>query len=258
MPYHEAKFNYRLQQFMQTPMNPDFEKQFAAALLKMEFYAPVQMVKRSASIKNANPALSMVLAITTYLADGKRYIPVFSDEKKMQVYLQRTSKMDFRPFKFTVSELMLEVKHLKANGILINPGDQSFPLTNDYWQYIHQVAPVVINPDEDEVHLQILHPEPVKLQRALIATLRHMRKVRRAWLIGVRLNDQTRYDYSIVVDYEGKQAQFQNKVARKLAVAAHRYLPHGTDLLVGAKNEPLAQQIASEIDPFYVRSNIFN
>lgn len=50
----------------------------------------------------------------------------------------------FRSFEFTSEELMGQSKKFQINGVLINPGNESFPLTQEYWQYIHQVAPVVV------------------------------------------------------------------------------------------------------------------
>lgn len=256
MPFQATGFNHRLQQYMNQPMDPDLERRFAAALLTMSFVVPVQTGKRASSSLQPKAGLTLALAVTTYLADGQQYIPVFTDKAKMQEFLSGAPQLDpFRSFEFTSQELMGEVEKLDISGILVNPGYQNFPLNLDYWNYIHQVAPIVISENEKDTDFKfrIIQPVPDKLHAALARELRHIRKAEKAWLIEMKLKNEARFEYTVVVEYKGKKEDFQLKVARKLAKAAHRYLPHGADILVGTAEEAIGLAVKLEVDPFYER-----
>lgn len=261
MPFQITGFNHRLQQYMNQPLDQGLERRFAAALLTMRFIVPVQTTVRHASAKQPKPGLGLAVAITTYLADGQHYIPVFTDQLKMQAFLADAPQLEpFRSFEFTSEELMNEAKKLDLAGILINPGHQSFPLSQQYWDYIHQVAPIVSSEEEQEVEFKfrIIYPAPDKLQHALQQELKHARKAQEAWLIETKLKGEVKYDYTVVVDYHGDANEFQEKVARKLAKVAHRYLPHGSDILVGTLDDSMGAAVKVEIDPFYKRKRWFN
>jgi hypothetical protein len=256
MSFKKLGFNQRLQSFMDQPMDPELEHKFAAALLEMKFYAPVQTGRRKASARQPQPAFTLSVAVTTYLADGQKYIPVFTDLAKMQAFLAGSPNMaPFRSFEFTSNELMAEADQFNLKGILINPGDQSFPLTQEYWDYIHKVAPVVASKNQaDDFMFKVINPTPTKLQDALSRALRHVHKVQAAWLVMLKPKNETSYQYAVIVDYRGKPEVFEAKVSRKLAIAAHRYLPYGADIIVGRMVGRLGEAIKHDVDSFYKRS----
>ena len=256
MSFRTSGFSQRLQSFMNQPMDPELEHRFAAALMEMSFYAPVQSGRRHASAKQPRPAFTVSVAVTTYLADGYKYIPVFTDLAKMQRFMAGSPNMDpFRSFEFTSSELMEEAEQYNLKGILINPGEQSFPLTLEYWDYIHQVAPVVASQNQDEdFKYQLINPTPTKLEETLSQSLRHIRKAKAAWLIKLKPNNDNSYQYTVLVDYHGKPNDFEVKVSRKLAMAAHRYLPYGADIIVGRLEGRLGDEVKHNVDAFYKRT----
>ncbi len=256
MSFRKSGFNQRLQSFMDQPMDPELEHKFAAALLEMKFYAPVQTGRRKASAKQPQPAFTLSVAVTTYLADGQKYIPVFTDLTKMQTFLAGSPNMvPFRSFEFTSKELMAEADQFNLSGILINPGDQSFPLTREYWDYIHKVAPVVASKNlDDDFMFKLINPTPTKLQAALSRSLKHVRKAEAAWLVKLKPKDDQNYQYAVIVDYKGKPENFEAKVSRKLAIAAHRYIPYGADIIVGRLTGKIGSEIKHDVDAFYKRS----
>ncbi|GAX02503.1 SseB protein [Secundilactobacillus pentosiphilus] len=261
MPFRVTGFNHYLQQYMSHPMDSTLESQFAAALLTMRFLVPVQTGKRSATAKQPKPSLTMSVAVTTYLADGQQYIPVFTDQVKMKQFLDGAPHLDaFRSFEFTSNELMEEADRLEIAGVLINPGYQSFPLSHDYWNYIHQVVPVGLPETDNEspFKIRMIDPAPKKLQDAIARELKHVHKVKRAWLVESKVKGESQFDYTVVVDYNDQSNDFQSKVARRIAKAAHRYLPHGADILVGTLGDPIGQAVQQEVDPFYTQKHWFS
>lgn len=256
MSFKTSGFNQRLQSFMNQPMDPALEHRFAASLLEMKFYAPVQTGRRPASSRQPKPAFTLSVAVTTYLADGQKYIPVFTDLAKMQKFLAGTPNLDpFRSFEFTSKELMAEAKQFSLQGILINPGAQSFPLTQEYWDYIHKVAPVVVTHNQDDdFKFKLINPTPTKLQDALSRALTHIHKIETAWLIKLKPKNDSTYQFAVLVDYRGKPETFEAKVSRKLAIAAHRYLPYGSDIIVGQLEGTLGDEVKHNVDAFYKRS----
>lgn len=254
--FQTSGFDSRLASFMKQPMEPELEHRFAAALMDMKFFAPVQAGRRHASAKQPRPAFTLSVAVTTYLADGQKYIPVFTDITKMTRFLAGSPNMDpFRSFEFTSQELMAEAKQFGLQGILINPGDQNFPLSQEYWEDIHKVAPVVASQtDNDDFKFQLINPTPTKLQAALSKQLHHMRKVQAAWLIKLQPKGEVNYQYAVLVDYRGKPSSFEGKVSRKLAISAHRYLPYGADIIIGQMDGRLGEAIKHEVDSFYKRT----
>lgn len=261
MAFQEGRFNHSLQQYMNQPLDNQLEQKFAVALLTMSFLVPVQTQVRRANVTQPKPGLALAVAITTYLADGQRYIPVFTDLAKMNTFLAEAPQMEaFRSFEMTTGELIQEATKLDIAGVLINPGVQSFPLNRDYWQYIQQIQPVLPSEEEakGEFRFRIIHPTPEKLQTALNREFRHIRKARKAWLIETKLANESKFDYTLIVDYKGTLTEFQEGVARRLAKAAHRYLPHGADILIGTLAEPVGQAVQLEIDPFYERKGWFS
>ncbi|KRM44088.1 enhanced serine sensitivity protein SseB [Lentilactobacillus parafarraginis] len=256
-PFKTAGFGLRLQAFMNQPMDPEIEHRFAASLLKMTFYVPVQTGHRYATARQPDPAMTLSVAVTTYLADGEKYIPAFTDLAKLQKFLAGAPNMTpFRSFEFTSEELMGQSKKFQINGVLINPGNESFPLTQEYWQYIHQVAPVVVTRAQNpKSTYQLINPTPRKLEGELRRTLRKLRHVKQAWLVGMRTTEDDDYQYTIIVDYVGRPDKFEEKVSRKLALAAHRHLPYGSDIIVGQLRDPVGQEIKARVAPFYTRKS---
>jgi len=261
MPFRATGFNHYLQRYMNHPMDANLESQFAATLLTMRFVVPVQAGKRNASAKQPKPGLTLSVAVTTYLADGQKYIPVFTDQTKMNHFLSGTPQLEpLRSFEFTSQELMDEADSLEIAGILINPGYQNFPLTHEYWHYIHQVVPVSLpeGDSEEPFQFRIINPTPKKLQAAISRELKHIRKVSHAWLIETKVKAEDQFDYTVVLDYEGKSTDFQANVARRVAKAAHRYLPHGADILIGTLDDQIGQAVQTEVDPFYTQKHWFS
>lgn len=260
MPFRVTGFNHYLQQYMNHPMDASLEGQFATTLLTMRFMVPVQVAKRNASAKQPKPGLTLSVAVTTYLADGQQYIPAFTDPIKMKQFLADVPQMEpFRSFKFTSQELMDEADNMEIAGILINPGYQNFPLTHDYWDYIHQVVPLSLPEGDSEApfKFRIINPTPEKLQAAISRELKHIRKVSNAWIIETKVKGETQFDYTVVIDYRGKSSDFQSKVARRVAKAAHHYLPHGADILIGTLSDQIGQAVQLEVDPFYTQKHWF-
>lgn len=255
--YQVARFQQQLQHFMQQPMDGETERRFAAALMQMRFFVPMQMLTQNATPKRPNERLGMALASITYLADGQKYIPVFTEQSALKTFLvNQFTNVNLRSVELTVSEVMVEAKSLKTSGILINPGQQNFPLANDYWHYINQVVPLIPERAED-YELELLTPTPEKLMTALQKAFRHQHRIKAAWLVGLKMPAEIKYEMALIVKYQGDLSEFQVKVAPKLAIISHRYQEYGTDLLIGTTKEAVGQAVVKMLDPFYQRRHFW-
>lgn len=255
MPYQTAGFKQQLQQFMAQPTDVNLERRFASALLNMSFYVPVQVRQKAMTSKEPNAHLGMGMAVITYLADGQRYIPAFTERSEATRFLVGSfPEIDFRMFEFTSEELMTEAGQLKIAGLLVNPGIHNFPLSITYWNYIHRVRPLPVTTSQADFQFRLLGEQSVQLEAALSRAMRRYGKLKKAWLFGVRYKGKTTlYDRALIVDWQGDQEQFRAKVEPKLAIVAHRHQRYGTDFLIGTTTEFIGREVEAEFDPFYTR-----
>lgn len=257
LPFTKTGFDVYLQKFMGEPLDQDAERRFAAELLTMSFLAPIQIARTESTPKKPQTSLQLALAVTTYLADGHQYVPVFSQASKFDNFMNTTLRqMEFRSLEFSGDELMSEVGRMDVAGLLINPGYQNFPLSIEYWNYIHQVVPLVLDQTDEDFRMRMMSPVPPQLAHNLSRVLKHQAGAERAWLIDLKLRDSTRFETGVIVDWRGNSKDFGNKLARRLAVAAHRYVKYGANFLVGTTDDPVGQLVEKNLEPFYQRHHL--
>lgn len=242
----------QLNKFMDNPMNSDLERRFASMLLTASFQAVVQVAKAGQVGKDdVKSVLKMGLGITTYLADGRKYIPVFTDPSVLDSFMyQRMPNLHLRTFSFTTQELMSEVARLNVAGILVNPGKQSFPLTNEYWLYINHVMPL-IEDDTEDLTIEPMTVDKMKLTRLLTKKAKHIRGVKALWATNVRLTKNDATSLAVIAQFKGRQATFDQKYSRELALTCQQVLDYGQDVLVGTTDDKTGAAIAAQCTPIY-------
>ncbi|ANK63255.1 SseB family protein [Loigolactobacillus backii] len=251
-------FVVRLNYFMENPQDHDLERRFAAMLLETYFRAlvKVQPTQKMAGEEHSS-LLEMGLAITTYLADGKKYIPVFTDQLALKQFAKEMiPNMDFRTFRFSSAELMTEAQRLGVTGLLVNPGKQTFPLSRDYWQYINQVVPLIA-PTNDKLRIELPSLGTKKLMGMLKKQCKHLHKINEVWLANVTIAGHDKADLAVIADYRGEQSEFGSKVARKLALACKPFLEYDQDVLVGNLDDEMGKLISQQFAPIYQATTFF-
>lgn len=257
-PLNTAGLAVQLTRFIEAPQDIKRERRFASMLLTAKFVALVQVRKvGKVGTDDIKTQMQIGLGVTRYMADGQRYIPVFTDEQMMTRFMESNAKnLDMRSFAFTSQELMAECKRLDAAGVLINPGKQSFPLTAEYWDYINQVVPLV-EPDVQQLKLELLRVDRNKLTRSMTKRAKHIRGIKRLWATNVRLSTHSPSELAIIVDYKGTDEAFDKRYAKSLAVAARAVLELDQDVLVGTINDEVGAQIAAQCAPLYQAGSLF-
>ena len=253
-----ARFEKRLQEFMENPLNSVNEMEFVSVLYTTLFYVPVLVGHQKVSKNHLNPGLKMDIATMTFLADGNRYVPIFSDVNRMNEFLETTGqKTELRPILLNISELMYQIQKIGVVGVLIDPGKFNFPLSNEYWKYLEMSRPVE-NSTSNNFKLKIM-PRDItsRIEDKLKAKLKRQKKIEKAWLLGVRLPNKAHYEYVTIVEYLGDENHFQDDIARKLALAVKDTLPRGKDILIGTTQDIVGQTVKENFTPFYVRKKGF-
>lgn len=250
----KKRFERKLNAFMTTPLNSNIELKFISSLYTMLFYVPVQVEKQVASQYNRFPGLKLDIATMTYLADGNEYIPVFSSFDRMDSFMRKVGKdTEMRPMVLSTKELMFQAQRTNLAGILINPGEHNFPLSNEYWNYVRQIQPINLDNDQS-FKLKIMPRDPTaKIEKKLSSILKRMRTVKSAWLLGIKLPNHEEYEYVIIVNFIGDKQKFEELVARKLALSIKKYLPRRSDVLIGTTDELVGRSVVEHFKSFYER-----
>lgn len=254
IPLKKVRFEKALSEFMVKPLDSSLELKFVSALYTMLFYVPVQVGEQVVSAKNRKPGLKLDIATMTYLADGNEYVPVFSSPERMESFLRGMGKnTELRPMVLSAQELMFQARRVNVAGILVNPGEHNFPLTNEYWSYVKQIRPIDLG-DGRSFKLKIMPRDPAaRIENKLKNVLKRMRSVKRAWLLGVKLPEHEDYEYVVIVDYTGDKKKFEESVARKLAIGIRSQLPYRSDVLIGTTNDLVGRSADKNFTPFYER-----
>ncbi|WP_179394045.1 SseB family protein [Lacticaseibacillus absianus] len=242
----------QLNRFIGDPLNEDTARRFASMLQTAQFEALVKVATTGQVQRDdVKPTMTMRLGVTTYLADGQQYIPVFTDAATRQHFTQHMgANLDMRNFAFATAELMQEVRRLGVHGLLVNPGRQSFPLTLDYWDYITRVVPVM-EAEVERVSIEALTIDKLVLSRALTRAAKRLHGVKQLWTTNVRETTNGPLALAIIADYTGTPAEFDRKCARALVVACRGLLAADQDVLIGTTADPLGQTISGQITPVY-------
>jgi hypothetical protein len=254
---HKASLAVQLSHFMQAPENPELEQRFATMLLDAQFEALVA-VGHAGQVQadNVQQHMKFSVGITTYLADGQKYIPVFTDPKVCHSFMQGAApSLKMRTFSFTTSELMAEVQRRDLAGLLINPGKQSFPLTLTYWDYINQVYPS-LQPDADTT-ISLLNADPMRRATPVIRAAKHTRGIERLWLALAQEPGDTAPALVVIAAYTGSPERFQHRVAPQLARASKAILGLDQDVLVGTTADDLGAQVAKTCAPVFTAGHLF-
>ena len=254
IPLEKVRFEKALSMFMVKPLDQKLEMRFVSELYAMLFYVPVQVAEQTISPRNRRPGLKFDIATMTYLADGNEYVPVFSSADRMDSFLREMGKTsELRPIVLSTQELMFQARRVDMAGILVNPGEHNFPLSNEYWSYIRQVRPIEAN-DPKKYKLKIMPRDPsARIGDRLKTVLKRMRSIRKAWLLGVKLPEKDDYEYVVIVDHVGDKAKFEETVARKLALSVRDHLPFKADILIGTTEELVGNAAEKNFMPFYER-----
>lgn len=249
-------FEKLLSEFMTKPLDSSLELNFINELYNMRFYVPVQIDEQAISPKNRRPGLRLDIVTLTYLADGKEYMPVFSNLEYMEIFLHEMGKnTELRPLVLSTQEMMFQARRSDLSGVLIDPGKHNFPLTNEYWNSVRQIRPINLD-DSDDFKLKLISPETTaKLTSKLKNVLKKMYSVKKAWLLGIKLSESEGYEYIVIVDYIGDKKKFEEKIARKLALIIHLHLPYHSEILIGTADEKVGQVADKNFVPFYERRN---
>lgn len=253
---HKASLAVQLNHFMQTPEDVELEQRFASRLQDAQFEALVAVGETGhVSQQKVTLGLKMSLGITTYLADGKRYIPVFTDPQVCHQFLKQSAP-DFkmRTFSFTTQELMAEVARLQVAGLLINPGKQSFPLTLEYWQYATHVYAAIDGDATWQLHL--LNAEAQDRAQTLVRRCKHIRGLEHLWLAQATASNQPDA-LVIIADYRGDADKFNHTLAAELARSAKDILADAQDVLVGLPSDDLGQKVTHQCAPVYTANHLF-
>lgn len=250
----KARFEKALSDFIVKPIDSELEMRFVSELYTMLFYVPVQVGEQTITARNRKPGLRLDVATMTYLADGNEYVPVFSSPDRMDVFLREMDRnIELRPMVLSAKELMFQARRVNVAGILVNPGEHNFPLSNEYWSYVKQIRPIELG-DGRNFKLKIMSRDPAaRIENKLKSVLKRMRTVKKAWLLGVKLPEHDEYEYVIIVEYIGEKQKFEEQVARKLAVSVRGQLPYRSDVLIGTTEDLVGRSASKNFTPFYER-----
>lgn len=254
---HSASLAVRLNRFMAAPQDPELERRFAARLLDVQLVALVSVGQAGkVTTAGATKNLKMSLGITTYLADGQKYIPVFTDAQVCQQFMRNVApNVEMRSFSLTTGELMSEAERMHITGILVNPGKQSFPLTLTYWRYINRVQPVIQG--DRKPHISLLTGDKLDRASALIKRAKHDRHMKRLWAVETTETKQESPSLTVIAGYTGSEADFHDRVAPSLARASKDILGFDQDVLVGTLSDELGQLVANQCAPIYTATKRF-
>ncbi len=250
----KVRFEKALNDFIVKPIDPELEMRFVNELYTMLFYVLVQVSEQTITPRNIKPGLKVDIATMKYLADGNEYVPVFSSPDRMDNFLREMyQNTELRPMVLSAKELMFQAKRINVAGILVNPGEHNFPLSNEYWSYVKQIRPIDFS-DGRNFKLKIMPRDPAtRIESKLKSVLKRMKTVRKAWLLGVKLPDHDEYEYVVIVHYTGNKQKFEEDVARKLAVGVRGQLPYRSDILIGTTEDIVGRSASKNFTPFYER-----
>lgn len=232
-PAPAADFATQLAQFSAHPESPVIERRFAARLLTTRMFALVQVDTQKH------------LATTTYLADGARYLPVFTTRETLATFIEAMAcDLLVQPELMTTQDLMQAAQTYQLNGLLIDPGSESLPVSQSYWRYINRVMPV-IDPDLAQVTFADADLDLAPLLARLASGLSGVDDIAQLWLAGVRLTPDDSLCLAVIADYRGFALTFDTDIAPSLAAACQPLLPSGVDVLCGTLQDDFGRLVAA-------------
>lgn len=121
--------------YLDHPLSDDAESAFEQVLLSQRWLTVALSQAtghRTDEMLTANERLT--LGALTYLADGQRYLPVFSDNEGRDRYIDAHTELALMPdLQCSIASLMQEGKEAGLHGVILDPGRANIPVTYDYW-----------------------------------------------------------------------------------------------------------------------------
>lgn len=237
-----------LASYLDHPLSDDAEAAFEQVLLSQRWLtvALSQAIgHRTDELLTANERLT--LGALTYLADGQRYLPVFSDNEGRDRYIDAHTELALMPdLQCSIASLMQEGKEAGLHGVILDPGRANIPVTYDYWSSLAA----------NEV-LQLPPVQPLQSdRRAITARLTRLAKqtprLRKIWGATIRRKAEALPQLIVVAEFQGSQQTFDHEYAEKLSEACLPSLRVGQELMIGTTQDPLGAKVASMVAPLYL------